>query len=222
MGSPRHEGLELFIRNTLLSQEEWVKALETRCWLVKPYLNEFTLDKLGNVKALHSEGFPREINTWGPAVVSYPQNEFDLGTQGIFGIQPWQDIEYFPGTGFQGELHRPALDGVVQLWGLTRKAEWLHIEVRFRGVEGYKRRGAEQATQVMISSSRIDEILEKTKTPAEQIWRQLGRFITSKQETFEARYRRVLIDTAAIAAEELALESSKKLAAKLLESAPVV
>ena len=201
---PSTTSFEIFVRQQPLIAEEWIRLIEARRELIKPYLNSFTLSELGNVKCLRRENFVDELGSY---FETCGDARFSLKTQGIFFMQPWAAIEYTPNSGSSSSCHgvyRPR-DGTKKIWGLTRSAEWVIATVSFAGTSGYKERGREVMTGVEIVEADVARILAETKTPAEEIWRNLGSAIKDFTKKRRSLYAQAQQLANRVEAEELLL-----------------
>jgi len=201
---PNTEGLEVLVRKQPLTMDDWLKLIKARCDLISPHLSSFTLSKLGDLKCLRTElSFTHSLL----ADLSYTTGDrwFSLDTQGIFYCSK-SGIERIPNSGYQappGGVSCP--DGVMYLWGFTRDASWVLVKVRFKGETGYKCRGYERAKEVNVEFAKLEEIITKTKSTPEEIWRELGKAIKGWAERREQLYHKALQMAQTVETEELAL-----------------
>jgi hypothetical protein len=192
---------EKLFREKPVSHEEWVSLVRERAQRLKPHLDRFTLNELGNVYCINGERLQEDTLTRdNPTVMS--KEGHTLKTRGIFGIQPHDSIQTFPGTGFQpwpGGRRVP--DGQKKLWGLIRTGSWVVVTITFIGVPGYKDRGREQAMQVTIEETALESLIEKTSVPPREIWDGLGEAV----QNWKA-HREQLAHVAAHLAEQINIE----------------
>ena len=82
---PSTKGLEILLRNTLLTNEEWLRLLEARRDLVRPYLDKFTLPALGSLRCLCSGELRRDHEIWSDlATEAFKNYDSDILMRGIF------------------------------------------------------------------------------------------------------------------------------------------
>lgn len=109
------DGIKVLLGKRDITTEEWIKLIEFRVGLIKPFLNKITLQPLGNMNSgLDKLGVE---NLYGLSKISRKIPTLsNLNVQGFFKIiSCWPEI---------GENK-----GVFNFWGLTRTAEWMHIEM---------------------------------------------------------------------------------------------
>ncbi len=202
---PSTKGLEVFIRNNQLTDEEWFGLIKARRDLIKPHLDSFTLPEIGSLKCLRSEvSFTHMLSL--DISASTGDERFSLKTQGIFHKQPWSAVEKIPNSGFRpppGGVDCP--NGIMRVWGLTRSGLWIIATISYVGEHGYKGRGYERATNVEIVESDIPTIVAKTKEEPQRIWGELGKAIKSWREHRLALYNQALNLSRMVEIEELAL-----------------
>lgn len=173
-------GAELLLRNTPLGSEEWRILIESRRGLLKDYLDRFTLQRLEEVECLRQESHHHSIGNDSPKVEADPG--FNLASQGIF-VETYSTYHRRESPSVRvGVTQTTTTGGIVHLWGLSRKAEWLIIEVRFTREPGYKDRGYDRATMVTIKAATLDEILGISRTGRESVWAKLGEAVASMVE----------------------------------------
>jgi hypothetical protein len=179
-------GVKLLIENKdkLQDNEVWFKLIEHRQAILKPHLDDFTFQELGKVECLSRETFKHEVSIDGPEVVG--TGDYSLKTQGIFCLQPWQEIEREKRE--VSSYHRLPADGKLLIWGLTRSNQWVIATVHFVGEWGYKDRGYERATKVEIEEVSIPELVIRTKEKPRKIWAELGNAICKFHERRRALY----------------------------------
>lgn len=169
-------GAELLLRTAPLGDEEWIQLLESRRLLLKQYLDKFSLKTLGDVGCLSSESHQHEINWDNPEVVA--QDGLGLDTQGIFGrgktVFDQIKIPSAPWSGWGPSTE--TVGGTVDLWGLSRKGEWIVIKVEFKKESGYKGRGYDRAVKVTIRRTTVDELAEVAGS-TQLVWDLLGRTV---------------------------------------------
>jgi len=178
---PSTTGLKLLVRKSQLTNKDWIALVEARQKFIKPHLDSFTLIMLGQLECLRMEHYQHDLALDGPSIQS-PEG-FSLETQGIFRIQPFDAIEYFPNTG-----HRPGRggiavpDGIKRIWGLTRAGSWVVAKVSFVGQAGYKERGRERATNVEIRPFDLAGMIAETKESPQRIFTELGMAVKRWEE----------------------------------------
>ncbi len=180
-------GMEILGRKQSISEEEWVALIEARRDLIKPHLDKFTLTELRNIQCLRSEvSFSHAVRNDSPKVSG--DEEFSLNTQGIFDNPRSAEIR-IPNSGFRPGPHGLATpNGKLQIWGLARSGQWVLVTVNFVGEAGYKDRGYERATEVLIVSTTIETIINQTKENPLEIWKTLGQAIKNFAEHRLALY----------------------------------
>ncbi len=165
--SLHEEGLDILLRQTPLTHEELLGVIEAHRVHIRPYLFVFHLDALGDVECLRTEAVyqhtPRQDN---PAVVA--SEWLSLDTRGIFKVQPWKHIQRTPSQCTVEGVKVPD-DGTLLIWGLTKDAKWVLIEITFVGQPGYKNRGYEKATVITIKETDVAAILAKTGEDPQRI-----------------------------------------------------
>lgn len=206
---PSTEGLELLVRRTQPDYGEWLELLEARKRMLRPYLDMVSLGKLGDIKCLkREENQPKGFREDHPIVQSSQTEQgdtpFTLDTQGIFSAK-WVPA-FIPHSGYQappGGVSSP--DGVVHFWGLTRSARWILVRVEFRGHPGYKNRGVQVASAVIIQETTPARIVEKMWYTAQEIWLELGRAVHNWLLDRQRLYLQIEETSHQIAMEERAL-----------------
>ncbi len=202
---PNTEGLELLARKKPLTAGEWHQLIEARHSLIKPHLNSFTLSELGDLKCLRTETFSHELRFDSPTLIG--DERFSLKTQGIFD-RPYSGIQRIPDSGFRGAPGEGSIpDGKMYIWGLTRNALWVLVEVTFKGEVRYKRRGYEKAETVDIQESDLITIVDMTKTELEEIWKHLGETVKGWVQSREHLYNVALELGRIVEIEELILST---------------
>lgn len=174
-------GADLLLRTDPLGHEEWMQLLESRRLLLKQHLDKFSLERLGEIECLSSESHYHKINQDHPEVVA--EADLDLDTQGIFGRgeTTFEQVKVpsAPWSGWGPETE--TLGGVVNLWGLSRKGEWLVIQVEFKREPGYKNRGNDRAVRVTAKTTTVSELAEVALSP-QYVWDQLGQTVAQWTE----------------------------------------
>ena len=207
---PNTEGLEVLIQKQTLTTSDWLKLIEARCALIKPYLGSFTLSKLGDLKCLRTElSFTHRLLD-DFALFTAGDHLSALNTQCIFYC-PKTGIKRIPNSGYQappGGVSCP--DGIMHIWGFTRAASWVLVTVNFKGEAGYKNRGYERAYGVCVEIASLEEIVAKTESTPEEIWKELGRAIKEWTRRREELYHEALQMAQIVETEELALSLCQK------------
>lgn len=158
------------VRQTPLTEEEWYGLLEARRLSLLPYLNSFTLRKLGDAligrrrrDGAHLRMLLRENN---PLVVA--DKGLSLDTQGIFSDNVGE---------FKDREGEPTLSGLswgrykAFSWGLTRSGAWVLIEIEYET----KRFVGEEVQRVSIRKANPRIIIaEGASGNSFRIWRELG------------------------------------------------
>jgi len=201
---PKTDGLAVLCRTTPLSDQEWLDTIETRRQAIKPHLDTFTLSTLGQVKCLQLENITHAISDNSPECVG---GEFDLNTQGIFRIAPWNSrvLNQRESRGLNYEREFRTLGGILYIWGLTRKAQWIIASVSYICEAGYKGRGYERTTKVEIEEAMVLKILSLCNVRYEEIWRELSKEVHLWNKKREELYNTSLNLTRMCDIEELAL-----------------
>src|ERR1035437_3269386 len=83
---PKTDGLAVLCRTTSLTDQGWLNMIEMRRQAIKLHLDTFTLKTLGQVECLQTENIVHAIRDRSSECVP---GEFDLNTQGIFRVAPW-------------------------------------------------------------------------------------------------------------------------------------
>lgn len=173
--SDLYHGLSYLVRREPLGEEEWLGLIEARHSLIHTYLKDFRLHELGKMHCLMNANDMHGLSDDCPQVTG--DMRFSLETKGIFRCQPFDFIERMPGSGYcpisQWSINVP--NGTMLIWGLTESGCWVLVEVNFKGEEGYKGRGYERATDVIILETQLSKIPNKTGEKLENIWKELGR-----------------------------------------------
>ncbi|MDO8591550.1 MAG: hypothetical protein Q7R60_01320 [bacterium] len=169
-------GAELLLRTSAISDSEWRQLLESRRLLLKKSLDKFSLKTLGDVECLSSESHQHEINWDNPEVVTH--DGLGLDTQGIFGRGEavFDQIKIPPAPWSGWGPSTETVGGTVNLWGLSRKGEWIVAQVEFRKESGYKGRGYDRAVKVTIRKTTVDELAEVAGS-TQSVWDLLGRTV---------------------------------------------
>jgi len=201
---PSTKGLEMLVRKNELAYEEWFGLIETRRELIKPHLGSFTLPELGVLECMRSQiSFTHMLRL--DISTTTGDERFSLKTQGIFRMQPWSAVDRIPNSGY----HAPpgyvkCLDGIMQVWGLTRSGLWVLVTISFVGEDGYKGRGYERAKTVKIIETDLPTIAAKTKEEPRQIWEELGKAVKVFAEHRKLLYSQALNVARMVEVEELA------------------
>ena len=186
---PNSDGLRFFVRKMVLDHEGWLKLLEARRQLIKPHLDKIPLTKLSKLPCLKREyvlcdmAYSSLQNTGDP--------RFSLETHGIFELA----------------LHE---DNARWAWGLTRDGLWVLFKVSFTRESGYKDRGADLATAIEINEIPLADLLARTGTHPETVWRRLGKVICDWTEHRRQLYHQARSVSAIVVAEEAALNISRE------------
>ena len=141
---PSTKGLEVLLKHSHFSRKDWEHFLEIRRELVEPFLDVVLLGTLGSQKCLHDgKGHYHALRDDAPT--TFLNGKVDEVAQ-VFGIQG-----IFPVRGYQPEDAR-----VVKSCGLSRKGQWLWIEIDCTITDT----GYQQATEVRVAEySSIEDIL---------------------------------------------------------------
>ncbi|MDP2593716.1 MAG: hypothetical protein Q8P36_00010 [bacterium] len=156
--------LQRLIARHIFTTEDWVSLLEERRAMIKPYLDRFTLEKLGDIKCLRNGGFSSHPLKDDSPSVSYftaTKEHFSLETQATWG----------------GDMHVLGYDQTTQMpqqskWGLSRSGLWLLAIVSY--YEERTPRYYERARQVHISSVDLPDLLLRSKRRPQDIWEELA------------------------------------------------
>ncbi len=203
-GMPSTKGLEVFVRRSQLTDEEWFGLIESRRELIKPHLDLFTLPELGALECMRSESSSTHKLRLDVSITTGDE-QFSLKTQGIFRIQPWSAIERIPNSDYRpspGGVNYP--DRTMRVWGLTRSGMWVLVTIGFVDEDGYKGRGYERAMTIEIVKADLPTIAAKTKEKPQQMWKELGKAIKSFMEHRESLYNQALNLARMVEIEELA------------------
>jgi hypothetical protein len=201
---PSIKGLELLIRKSQPTDKQWVRLIEARRDLIKPYLDSFTLTELGTLECLRRETFKHALRL--DISTTTGDERFSLKTQGIFCVQPYSAVEKIPQSNcFFPERCSGCSNGKMRVWGLTRSGIWVLVTIDFVGECGYKNRGYERATDVEIVEADLPVIIKETKEKPQQMWEELGKAIIDFAEKRELLYRQVANLAKMVRIEELAL-----------------
>ncbi len=171
----RMTGLEMLVRRFALERDEWVRLIEARRDIMKPFLASFNFPELGSFDCMRSEVSSRHM-LWLDDPTLSGDSAFSLTTEGIFQVQPWEAIERIVGSGYRGDsINCP--DGVMRLWGLTRSGDWIIVTIGFIGEAGYKGRGYERARTVTVVKANLSRMFMETKEDPNTVFSRLGREI---------------------------------------------
>jgi hypothetical protein len=154
---PSTKGLEFILKNSYFSRKEWAEFLEIRRELIKPLLDRLTLETLGNQECLaDGKGYYHKLHADNPAVFFNGEKDERAPNLNIQGI--------FPVRGYLIEKNN-----LIRSCGLSRKGQWLWIEIDFitttpvtrdgdRVIAGYQK-----ATEVKVAEfPSIKDILSET------------------------------------------------------------
>ncbi len=183
-------GLAILARRDALTQDDWRDLVEARLKMIEPHLRDMTLKTLGDIRMIHDYFGAHDLKRDNPRVDG---GKFDLATRGIFpNDDSWAGIasvEHDRGGGMS------AIATTHKLWGLTRDAGWIAIEVYSTiGQEPYKRQGRTEEVQrvrtVKIRPSTLSEVCVFCKRPPYDIWRRLGEVVKNwtahRKQLYEA------------------------------------
>ena len=109
------------VRQKSLTDKEWIEYIETQARRVKPLLNNLTLKTLSCVGIIYDDFGRHELH--GYNIGNHPA----LNCQGIF---PPEDERVSKNEFFYADDAVTLTRVVQRLWGFSRDAEWMAIEVR--------------------------------------------------------------------------------------------
>lgn len=172
--------LKLLARRDKITDDEWYVLLQARVRDLEDHLRSMSLKPLGELKMLKDYFHAHDLNRDQPDVESVNWSGHGLKTRGIFpSDKSWAGIA-------KTEHERDALERVVaskhKLWGLTRDAEWIAIEVdTITYMEEYKRSGrfeeVQRAKKVKITRSTPIDLCKFCEVTYKKIWLRLGEVI---------------------------------------------
>ena len=209
---PSTKGLEILMAKKQLTDADWINLIEARRKMFSSYFNKFTFGTFGSLKCLKGGTEPHELKLDDPRLCYGVECPCSFDTQGIFGVEPYENIKRIEGTGFKSCEGWSVLDGTMHIWGLTRDNKWIMATVGFVGVSGYNDYGKEKATTVIVAECDLPRILQITTEKPYRIWNKLGESIKKFAEDRKRLYDEALGLAQMIEIEELTfrLVSSKE------------
>lgn len=199
--------LPCLARTEPLGMDDWLNLIEARKRLVEPLFDRLTLPRLDQLKCLldkFSPGFSGMVRQWRDFSADSPaiggKVPFSPETQGIFGA--WRHEP----ANFTGS--NPLCPGFTMVWGLTRRGEWLKVQVDFEVIPGasYDGYGWERATTIISKKTDPRTLLADAALPPQDIWDKIGSVIKDACENRRFLYERTLAVATQIKAEEALLE----------------
>lgn len=199
MVNPNTEALSralgILTRKGPLTRPEWEELLELIRTQLKNYFDKFTLERLADVNCMRGNHphlthvIKDHFDNHHVKVVS-EDPKLSLDTQGIFGVQPLEFVK----------VRKNHKGGGKKLWGLSRKGEWLLVEVVFStrpehyviDVWGY-----ETTTKVTIRRVTPTEMLDETHVEPGEIVDTIAKVVNGWVES----HRRSLNSALSISAE---------------------
>ncbi len=184
-------GLEILARRDgrcALHETDWLKLVETRLEMIKPYLRDMTLKSLGDIRMINDYFGTHDLNRDEPKVSG---EKFNLATRGIFpNNDNWAGIasvEHDRGDGMS------AIAITHKFWGFTRDGEWIIVEVFSTiGYEPYKYEGRTEQVQrvktVKIEESTLVDACLFCKRSPQDIWKRLGEIVKKWAEHRKSLY----------------------------------
>src|SRR3972149_2738303 len=112
MPSQDYNGLKLLIKEGPVDDAMWRQLLETRVALIKPYLENFFLQRVGHLDILASGG--GGASSAHTLEADLPSITANLKTQGLF---------------FLNLVTADRNTGLMRLVGLSRSAKWLQVSI---------------------------------------------------------------------------------------------
>ncbi|MDD5693507.1 MAG: hypothetical protein PHU86_03485 [Patescibacteria group bacterium] len=188
--------MELMFKGRRFSESQWYELVQARVDQIKPHLDTFTLIEFGRFEFLRGES----SHLWPlSSLCSCSAEDFtDETGVAIKNVLKMQGLFWAPYSGHQlfqepdplrKGLCLPYPGGVKLVYSLTRKGNWVLIEVYYKGSPGYKGRGQEIATKIVIKDSDVPTICEKVKIKPKQIWLSLGKAMKDWARTRERIFR---------------------------------
>ncbi|HTE48453.1 MAG TPA: hypothetical protein VK675_00920 [Candidatus Paceibacterota bacterium] len=188
--------LSLLIGDRKLGQITWIRVLESRRILIKPYLDLLTLPTLGSLHCLlgpdpnasiHS--LYHRIDSDKPSLEGDFASHFDPATSdGNIDIQGiWGEFTFLDRTSESSRRgpHRFTCCN----WGISRRsAAWVLITLSGMR-DGSKEQIVEKVDSLKIESISLSEILVKVPVPPTEIWLSLGaevhHFLAQRQKLLD-------------------------------------
>lgn len=179
--------LDIILKGLRISKEDWPKLIKARVEGIKPHLDTFSLKVLGQLKFLRLEGTHTSELSW-LGVEAETINDLDDGD-----VMDVQGLFWAPSSG-QYSAEKPAFmdpkkPNIWYIYGLTRKGKWVLSEVEYYEVGGYKGRGKDVATKIVLKPTDIPTICKNARITPKEIWLNLGDAIMAWEESRRRSYQ---------------------------------
>jgi hypothetical protein len=201
MTDKKNKGLEILGRKGPITKEMWVELILARAELIKPFLENFTLEKLEDIRCVKKRDRMERIGQDGPMLLdsSVLRNKYSLRTQGIF-------------NGESSGLPVFSQNGKKYIWGLTRDGKWIIAEIII--IPGSNGEFAQRVNINEVSFTKIVEHLSYFSNGKEtehlvSVWQYFGEIIFRWQKKSKKIADAVSSSADIIIAEEAAMVTRK-------------
>jgi hypothetical protein len=187
--------LEIILRNVRIPVKVWYKLIEAKVADIKPDLDAHTLLTFGETDFFRQEGEPAPLRECLSGkcrleIIGEPDPGDILNLQGLYWAPPKGLVFSSDPAPSSLAIFNEYPDGKRLIYGLTRKGNWILIEVQFRGTRG-RRLGSQYAESIQAGFTDAREICVRLEISPEEIWSKLNRQIIKWDEARLEQYQRI-------------------------------